>query len=114
MNNDSGFVLKAPIYKFFEEQDSENKFKCKSCLKFVTAFGSTSSNLIKHIKYTQVRIGNYDNDPYKNDEISVYYQCNNWDKWRENKIVPLRKLSSTRQIDPDFILSLMTSNSSHP
>ncbi len=52
MNNDTGFVLKAPIYKFFEEQDSENKFKCKSCLKFVTAFGSTSSNLIKHINTT--------------------------------------------------------------
>ena len=46
------FSLKAAIYMLFDSVDQENNYKCKSCANLISGFGSTTSNLRKHINST--------------------------------------------------------------
>lgn len=65
---------------------------------------------LNHLKYPQIRIGNYDKNIYLNDKISVYYHCSNWKKWMENEIVPLRYFSVDPKSDKHQVLPILYNN----
>jgi len=59
---------------------------------------------IKHIKYEQIRIGDY--DEVINDDILIYYHCPNWKDWRKSKITPLVKFNTNPVSDNHQVMPI--------
>jgi len=64
---------------------------------------------LKHIKYSQIRIGDYD-QIINNDEISVYLQCTDWNKYRDKKIVPLVPFNTNPNSDAHQVMPILYQN----
>jgi hypothetical protein len=60
---------------------------------------------MKHIPYNQIRLGNFKKE--QNDEIEIFFHCQDWSTWKKKEITPLvrfntKENSADHQILPIF------------